>query len=95
MEHEHDPILRSDGTIQCQICEEILPDMEKEIAKVSSAKRVRSIMHEIAVAGRYRVADTGKDFVVYARDLSNYREELTAEKICDRNYRIFKKIITA
>ena len=93
-EHEHEPLIGLGGIIKCRTCGEILPSMEEEITKVSSSKRVRSILEEIAVAGRYRAYSFEGEFVVYSRDRNGLREEITGEKLSERNYRIFKRTIS-
>ena len=94
MKHEHEPILSLDGIIRCRACGELLPNMEEEITKVSSARRVVKVLQEIAVAGRYRASSFEGEFVVYCRDKNGNREEVTGQKVGERNYRIFKRTVS-
>ena len=94
MEHKHEPIIQLDGLIKCRTCGEILSSMEEEITRVSSARRVIKVLQEIAVAGKYRASSFAGEFVVYSRDRNGNREEVTGQKISERNYRIFKRTIS-
>ena len=93
MDHIHDPFLLINNTIRCRTCGEILPNMEEEITKVSSSKRATKVLQEVAVAGRYVARSFEREFVLYTRDTNGIREEVTAEKLSDRNYRVFKRIV--
>lgn len=92
-EHEHEEMLQLDGTIRCRTCGEILHTLVESIAIVNSHKRASRILEEIAVAGRYTANHFGKDFVVYARDRNSNREEVTAEKIADRTFKVYRRIL--
>ena len=95
MIHKHEPQILLDGQIKCRTCRKLLSSAEEEITKVSSARRVIKILQEIAVAGRYRATSFEKEFVVYSRDKNGNREEVTGERLSERNYRIFKRTISA
>ncbi len=94
MEHTHSPIVQLDKTIQCRTCGEMLSTAEEEICKVSSSTRARHVLEEIAVAGHYTAIAYHDGFVVYSRGLNdNVREEVTAEKISSRNFRVYKQLL--
>ena len=90
MEHKHEPIISLDGQIKCRTCGKILPFFEEELAKVSSAIRLRRILEEIAVAGNYTAISFHRGFVVYSKKIDNLREEVTGEKVANREFRIYK-----
>ena len=91
-EHKHEALVRLDGFIQCKTCGQILPSMEETISKVNSATRAIRVLSEIAVAGKYRAYSFDKGFIIYSKEKDGLREEVTAEKIADREYRIYKRI---
>jgi len=93
MEHEHDPLIGNDFIIRCRKCGQILSHAETEICKVTSASMARKTIEEMAFAGKYTIQSTG-EFVVYSRTINSIREEVTAEKIADRQYRVFKRLST-
>ena len=94
MEHKHEPLVQLDGLIKCRICGELLPYAEEEICKVSSAMRVRRVLEEIAVAGEYTADSYEKGFIVYSKKQNGIIEEVTGEKLSDRNYRVYKRLIS-
>ena len=93
-EHQHEPLIQLGGLIRCKTCGKLLPSMEEEITKVSSARRVVKVLQEIAVAGKYRAVSFEKEFVVYSRDKNGSREEVTGEKLGERHYRVFKRTVS-
>ena len=92
--HEHEPMVMLNGTIRCRTCGEILPRMEETISLVSSQRRANRILQEIAVAGHYQANTFEDGFVVYSRSNNGNREELTVQKLSERNYRIVKRLIS-
>ena len=94
MEHKHEPLVQLDGMIKCRTCGIILPYAEEEICKVSSAMRVRRVLEEIAVAGGYYAASYEQGFIVYSKKQDGIVEEVTGEKLSDRNYRVYKRMVS-
>ena len=94
MEHKHFPEIQLDGTIKCKDCGQTLPYAEEEICKVSSAMRVRRVLEEIAIAGEYMAASYEKGFMVYSKRQNGITEEVTGEKLSERNYRVYKRLVT-
>ena len=93
-EHIHDPLVGLDSLIRCRTCGKILPYMEEELSKVTSAKRARRLLEEIASAGKYTVSSSEGAFAVYSRDKNGIREEITGKRISARNYRVYKRLIS-
>ena len=91
---EHEPEIQLGGLIKCRICGNILPEATEEITKVSSARRARRILEELAMAGNYYVASRERGFPIYARDKNGVKEEITAEKLADREYKVYRKLIS-
>ena len=90
-EHVHDIIVQLDGEAKCRICGE--SPREEEIAIVTSYRRANRILEEIAVAGHYRATTFERGFVVYAIERGSNREEVTAQKLSNRTYRIIKRFV--
>ena len=95
MGHEHEPMVMLDGMIRCRTCGELLPRMEETISLVSSQRRANRIVQEIAVAGHYQANALEDGFVVYSRRKNGSQEEITVQKLSERNYRIVKRLISA
>ena len=94
MEHKHEPYIALDGLIHCRTCGEILPEAIEEIAKVSSARRARRILEEVAIAGHYYASSWERNFTIYARERDDIIEEIAAEKLADRDYVVRRKLIS-
>jgi len=95
MEHRHMPILQLNNTISCRTCGEQLTDVTTELCKLSSATRARQVVEEIATVGKYTAVAIVNGFVVYCRNLNNnIREEVTAERISSRSFRVNKRLLT-
>ena len=94
MEHKHSVVVTLDGLIRCSTCGNILPQSEEEICKVTSAVQARRALEEIAVAGKYNAQYFGNYFVVYAKESNGVREEVTGEKVAERQYRIYKRLVS-
>jgi len=94
MEHEHDALIGNDFIIRCRTCGEILPYAEVEICKVSSALMANRTIQAMAVTGKYMASSFNDDFVIYTRKINGIKEEITGEKIADRQYRVFKRLST-
>ena len=90
-EHKHEGIIGNDGLIKCRTCGQILPYIEDTISKVVSALRAKRILDEIAVAGNYQAIGFNGDFVIYSKCKDNLIEEITAEKLKEREF-IIKKV---
>jgi hypothetical protein len=71
-------------------CKKEFDHFEEEIAKVDSAKQVRSIIENIAVTGNYTAVSFIGGFVVYSICRGNIVEELTGHKIKDRQYQVIR-----
>ena len=91
MKCEHDPIVQLDDLIRCRKCGELLPEMEEEIATVSSRKRANNVLQEIAVAGGYRASGMQDGFVVYRKMQNENEEEVTAQKNKGFGYKVVKR----
>ena len=91
MEHEHDPTVELGGSIRCRTCGIELPYIEETIALPDSSVRANRILQEIAVAGSYLAGSFKDNFVVYYRDNAHNHEELTAQKLNPRRYRVYKR----
>jgi len=92
-DHEHEPIISGD-IIRCRTCGHILPYAEETISKVSSAIRARRILDMIAVNGKYKATGFSGKFIVYSKNRDGITEEITAEKLSEREFRVFKKVIS-
>lgn len=94
MGHEHEAIIQLNNTIKCRTCGKIAPYAEETICRVDSAVRARRIMEEIAVAGGYWASSLVSGFVVYKREQGGLTIEITAEKMSDRKYKVYKRLIS-
>lgn len=94
MEHEHEPEIQLDGIIKCRTCGQILPYVEQQLAKVSSARMANRLLDEIAIKGGFTAETFEGDFIVYSKEKNGIREELTARKQSDRVYIILQTLIS-
>ena len=94
MEHKHEPLIGLDGIIKCRTCGQILSSIVETIGRVSSGKRAKRILEEIAVTGKYRATNFKNNFVVYTRSKDGLTEEITAEKLGERDFIVIKKTIS-
>lgn len=92
-EHKHDPMVQLNGIILCRNCGKLLSYAEQEICKVSSALQVNRVLEEIAVAGGYTAASHEKGFIVYSRVNNGTKEEVTGEKLAERSFRVYKRLM--
>jgi len=68
--------------------------MEEEITQMDSAVQANRVLQEIAVAGHYRASSFMDGFVIYSRDIDKRREEVTIQKISNRKFRVYRRIIS-
>ena len=94
MKHIHEPLVSLDNIIKCRTCGQILPYVEQELGKVSSARMANRLLGEIAVKGGFHAGSFDGDFIVYSRDKDGIREELTVEKKSERVYIILRKLVS-
>ena len=92
-ECEHDALIGLDCIIRCRLCGDVLPYSIETITKVQSSTRAKRILDEIAVAGNYRASSFNDSFIVYSRCRDSLIEEVSVEKVKDREFRVFKKIM--
>ena len=93
-EHKHEGLVGNDGTIRCRTCGQLLPFMTETLSRVSSSRRARRILDEIAVSGRYTASTFNGRFIVFSKLKGNLMEEITANKLGEREFEITKKIVS-
>jgi glycine/serine hydroxymethyltransferase len=91
-EKEHEPIIQLDGIIKCRKCGKFLQSMTEEIANPDSGVKANRIMHTIASAGQFKAIASDNEFAAYTREVNGNIEELRAEMISPRKYRVYRKI---
>ena len=91
-EHKHESYISLDNIIRCRTCGQVLPFIEETIGKVVSAKQAKRVLDEIAVTGKYRAIGFSGGFIIFGKNKDDSLvEEITAEKLKERNF-IIKKI---
>ena len=92
-EHKHEAYISLDNIIRCRTCGQVLPFIEETIGKVVSAKQAKRVLDEIAVTGKYRAIGFSGGFIIFGKNKDDSLvEEITAEKLKERNF-IIKKVM--
>lgn len=91
-EHKHEALIGTDHLIRCRTCGKLLPSMEETITKVNSGLKAVRVLAEIAVAGKYTASGFNERFVIYSKVKDNLIEDITATKLKQREFVIFRKI---
>ena len=92
MEHKHEGIIGNDDLIRCRLCGQVLSHITETISRVSSARRAKKILENIAVAGKYMAIGFNDGFIVYLKHKGIWVEEITARKIGERDFEVTKKV---
>ena len=93
MEHKHEPLILLGGSIKCRTCGEPLLSMEEKIAITDSVVKANKILQAFAVDGKYQATSFSDGFVIYTRERNGNHEEVIAQKLSNRKYRVYKTIV--